>query len=180
MNNDLRYRDDNFVTFPIGVKPLANLILSWASDLSVKITPMKLQKLIYFCHADFLITTGQPLIEQSFEAWDYGPVVPCLYQEFKSYGAQPIDSLAQVFNPTTCKREYAAPTNLGQYTYIVRSTFDAYLKYTASALSEMSHLEKGPWAEALRQFSKGSPEGRRIKNQIIVKYHQYSNTKSIH
>jgi uncharacterized phage-associated protein len=60
---------------------------------------MKLQKLLFFTHADFLIRTGRPLIKQEFEAWDYGPVIPSLYREFKKFKDQPITSKAKCFDP---------------------------------------------------------------------------------
>lgn len=165
---------------PVDVKSLANLILDWADELGASITPMKLQKLVYYCHADFLVATGAPLIRQEFEAWKYGPVVPSLFQEFKSNGAAPICTRAFRFDPISCSREEAAPCNLGQTEPIVRETFTAYVRHTASVLSNMSHSEEGPWAEALRRFGAGSAQGRSIENHVIARHHKRPIRQTVH
>jgi uncharacterized phage-associated protein len=33
---------------------------------------------------------GQPLINEYFEAWDYGPVIPTVYYEFREYKDNPL------------------------------------------------------------------------------------------
>jgi uncharacterized phage-associated protein len=33
---------------------------------------------------------GDPLFEEDFQAWIHGPVIPVLYQKYKSFGWQPI------------------------------------------------------------------------------------------
>ena len=42
----------------------------------------------YFAHARLLAFYKKPLIMQTFEAWEHGPVVRALYDDLKSYGAQ--------------------------------------------------------------------------------------------
>ncbi|RZF60701.1 DUF4065 domain-containing protein [Sphingomonas populi] len=165
---------------PVDAKGLSNLILDWSSKLGVSITPMKLQKLLYYCHADFLIQTGIPLIQQDFEAWEYGPVIPCIFQEFKQHGSNFIETRAYRFNPISCERELATVNDLGNIEDIVRKTFDAYVRYTASTLSNMTHSETGPWAETLRRFSSGSLKGRCIENDVIAKHHRLPLRESLH
>jgi uncharacterized phage-associated protein len=55
-----------------------------------EITNLALQKLLYFAHALFLIERKRPLISGYFEAWEYGPVHPTVYQAFKSARDKPI------------------------------------------------------------------------------------------
>lgn len=54
------------------------------------ITPMKLQKLIYYAHAWHLHFTNKPLINEPFEKWKHGPVIPSIYHEFKDFGGAEI------------------------------------------------------------------------------------------
>ena len=57
------------------------------------ITNLKLQKVLYLTHMMYMgRNNGQPLINDYFRAWDYGPVVPELYHEVKMYGNKPIRS----------------------------------------------------------------------------------------
>ncbi len=39
------------------------------------VTPLKLQKLLYYCQGYALALTGKPLFPEPVEAWRYGPVV---------------------------------------------------------------------------------------------------------
>ena len=50
------------------------------------ISPLKLQKILYFVQADFLVSTGNPCFSDEIFAYDYGPVVPSVYQKYKIYG----------------------------------------------------------------------------------------------
>ena len=54
------------------------------SDYSVNNT--KLQKILYFLQAEFLIETGHELFFDDIEAWDFGPVVPSVYYRFRIQG----------------------------------------------------------------------------------------------
>ena len=73
-------------------KPLyrSMAVANWFIDHVSKITPLKLQKLIYYAHGWNLALRDGPLIDELVEAWEYGPVVPSVYHEFKRYGNQPI------------------------------------------------------------------------------------------
>lgn len=50
------------------------------------ISPLKLQKILYFIQADFLVSTGKPCFSDEIFAYDYGPVIPSVYQKYKIYG----------------------------------------------------------------------------------------------
>lgn len=165
---------------PVDAKGLANLLLDWADEAGVPITPMKLQKLTYYCHAEILLATGQPLIAQEFEAWEYGPVIPGLFREFKIFGSEPIASRASGFDPVSAQRRIVSPARLGPFEGLVREAFDFYAKYSASALSRMSHVEDGPWSEALSQFQKGRNAGRKISNTLILAHHRFGPQDSLH
>ncbi|MCT9821641.1 Panacea domain-containing protein [Pseudomonas veronii] len=58
------------------------------------LTPMKLQKLLFFAQSWHLRNKGEstPLFDDNFARWKYGPVIPSLYHELKTYGAKSIAS----------------------------------------------------------------------------------------
>lgn len=39
---------------------------------------MKLHKLLYFAQRESFVLLGHPMFSSQFEAWKYGPVMPCL------------------------------------------------------------------------------------------------------
>jgi uncharacterized phage-associated protein len=54
---------------------------------SLPVDNLKLQKLLYYSQAVYLVLhEKQPLFSEEIEAWDYGPVVPPVYHEYKPHG----------------------------------------------------------------------------------------------
>ena len=157
---------------PVEAKALSNLILDWADADGVAVTPMKLQKLLFFCHADYLTSYDQPLLQQEFEAWDYGPVIPSLYAEFKEFGSRSIDRRAMSFDPVRAERVYLTcdldHDTLGR----VKALYSFYSRFSAERLSDMSHSPGGAWRHARAMFANGLNVGRRIGDDIIRKFHR--------
>ncbi len=55
------------------------------------VTNLQLQKILYLANMIYMgKNNGELLVSSHFEAWDYGPVAPDLYHEFKKYGGNPI------------------------------------------------------------------------------------------
>ena len=68
---------------PFSAAAVANEFLHLAHRDDRPITPLKMQKLVYFAHGWHLAITGAPLISEPIQAWQYGPVISSLYQIFK-------------------------------------------------------------------------------------------------
>lgn len=154
---------------PFDAKAVANFFLEIAKANGQTIDPMKLQKLVYYAHGWYAGYTGQPLINESVEAWPYGPVVPSLYHAFKEFGAGPILSKAQRFNGTDGFYEVAEPSepNIRQF---LANIWSSYGRYTGTALSEMTHASDGPWWQA-RQLS-GGLRSADIPFEMIARHFQ--------
>ena len=75
-------RGQFFVIAPIYV---ANNFLTRGRKDDIDISPLKLQKLIYFLYKDYLKRTGELLFTERFETWKRGPVIPSIYVEFSAY-----------------------------------------------------------------------------------------------
>jgi len=92
-----------------------------------EITPMKLQKLLYYCYVWQLVAKDKKF-DATFEAWTHGPVEPEIYNEYKIYGRKPI------------KGENGSHTIDPLIDFILES----YAVYSAIELSKTTHLET-PW-----------------------------------
>lgn len=101
------------------------------------LTPMKLQKLIYFSHGWCLALTGKPFIDASFEAWPYGPVIPEIYQAFKSYRGNPVTELSP-FGAVGLPEE-ANP--------LIRKIIRRYGHLSGLTLSDITHKQNSPWEQ---------------------------------
>lgn len=156
----------------VDAKALANLLLDWGDADAVQISPMKLQKLVFFLHADFLVKHGRALIKQEFEAWDHGPVIPSLYAEFKRFKNKAITTRAEAFDPLQAATITAACDLDADDLRLVRELYDFYKKLSAFELSRRSHDFDGVWRQARSLFSNGLNMSRRVSNDLIVAHHR--------
>lgn len=69
---------------------VAKYIILYCKRKGYSISNLKLQKLLYFVQAQFLVTYGFPAFDEEIEAWDFGPVVPEAYHYFKMWGSSEI------------------------------------------------------------------------------------------
>ena len=72
---------------------IANEFLKRAQNDGIPLTHMHVQKLVYIAHGWNLAVNNEPLIDESFVAWDYGPVAPSLFQALRRYGAGTVTRL---------------------------------------------------------------------------------------
>lgn len=154
----------------VDAKALANLLLDWADEDGIPVSPMKLQKLLFFLHAHCVTRLGVNLIKQEFEAWERGPVIPSIYSEFKNEAKRPIKARARQFDPVAAKSVTAKCVLPGELLNTVRLVFDFYKMFTATELSTISHVEDGPWYEAVRLFAAGRNMDRRISSELIIQF----------
>ncbi len=61
---------------------VAKYIINYAIEKENPITNLHLQKILYFVWIDFYKATKEHLFDESIEAWQYGPVVPKVYNEY--------------------------------------------------------------------------------------------------
>lgn len=119
---------------------VANTILGLAEERGKTVTPMQLIKLCYMCHGWMLGIYGRPLINESVQAWRYGPVVRSVYQEAKKFRDQPVvGRLGQgMFSPNSVPLDEAALD-------IVTQVYEKYGDLSGISLSSLTHQSESPW-----------------------------------
>ena len=157
---------------PWNPKAMANLFLDWFETQRRIVTPLKLQKTLYFCHADFLQNHGVSLVTEEFEAWTYGPVLPSVFHAFKHYSGQPILTRASQFDPVTLSSFRPIAHLDSRQIGALRPIFELYAPVDGGHLSSVSHRPGGPWSEALRLFNEHRNINRRISNDLIASRHK--------
>lgn len=70
-------------------------IINYSNDKNYEISNLKLQKILYFVQGCFLVDKDVPCFNEKIEAWDFGPVVPEAYREYKIYGATNIPRITR-------------------------------------------------------------------------------------
>lgn len=131
-------------------KSVANTILDIAQSDGENLTNMKLQKLLFFSQGWALAYSGKPIVDEQAEAWDYGPVFPCVYHEFKAYGSRPITSRATELDIGSFSLVQVPPVPDQRARAFLKSVWDVYGKFSAVALSQLTHAVNSPWEEARR------------------------------
>ena len=127
---------------------IANTILNYAFENKTDVTPMKLQKLLYFLYKKYLQDTGMPLFSERFEAWQYGPVLTSVYEVFKDYGANHINELYYDKNNKVMVIDIDIAEKFKiSFDYV----WNKYCNYTGSQLSAMTHREDTAWYKAYKE-----------------------------
>jgi uncharacterized phage-associated protein len=137
---------------PFSSAAVANEFLRLSFRDHIPITPLKMQKLVYFAHGWHLAITGKPLLREKIQAWQWGPVIPSLYQQFKECGADSIKFPASIeimggdHFPANINRESRSGEEIERATKIIERVWEQYGKFSASDLSTLTHDEGSPWA----------------------------------
>ncbi len=116
---------------------LAYWFITKAESIDRPLTPAKLIHLsVLACH-EYLRDFGIPLMNESTEAWENGPVLPTLYHEYKEQGfCHPIEHTSRRQSPLEHDDQIEA---------FLESIWNKYDKYTARQLARASTRPGTPW-----------------------------------
>jgi uncharacterized phage-associated protein len=155
---------------PYEAKAVANYFLDLAEGSGSSLNPMKIQKLVYFAHGWNLAVHDAPLIDESVEAWPYGPVIPTLYHEFKKFGRGPITAKARnLQNIIGTKLLWVTPGVGDEETMdLLATVWEGYGSYSAVQLSNMTHEPGTSWHQVYHQNT--GQKGINIPDAIIKAY----------
>ena len=98
-----------------------------------QLTHLKLQKLCAYAQAICLAYSGHEMFGEDLEAWQHGPVIPSLYQEFKSFGHAPIAAPVSLEAITRSFNEVES--------YVLQMVWAVYGRFTAWSLRQQSHWD---------------------------------------
>lgn len=150
----------------IDYRKLADYIIITCNKENKDISNLKLQKLIFYCQAYHIARYRERLIDNYFEAWKHGAVLPALYSQYS----------------------YLKYKNINKYDEDeyndIRNSFDEYLpefldkiinkfgNMTANEIRELNHSEK-PWQEARKGYKAHERCNEIISEKTMYEY--YSN-----
>ena len=135
------------------VLDIAKYIIHYCKKHGYFISNLKLQKILYYVQAQFLVELGRPCFYEDIEAWDFGPVVPEAYHEYKYFGSSNIiDDPPEEIYVSTSER------------MLLDEIIEECNKYSASQLVEFTH-NQSPWKDAYQKYY-----NNRISNDAIRSY----------
>ncbi len=112
---------------------LAQYLVNQFGHVPGGVTPLKLQKLLYYVKA-WALVDGDDLVDGAFEKWTHGPVNRAVYEHFKQHSRAPIQPVA--LGPQHEPH--------GETKAFVDFVGHSYARFPAIALSKMTH-EEDPW-----------------------------------
>lgn len=131
-------------------KAIANYFLALAAKNGDLLTPMKLQKLVYYAMGWYAGYTGKPLLDEAAEAWQYGPVFPSLYHEFKRFGSGAVKGKGTELSSEEFEIVEVPVPDDENVRKFLDNIWASYGKFTGIALSEMTHKAGSPWDETYK------------------------------
>jgi uncharacterized phage-associated protein len=143
------------------VASVAHYFLQRTIDDGELISPLKMQKLVYYAYVWVLVKLRIKLFDESMQAWPNGPVVPSLYHLLKGCGSSPID--VELLNEY--KDEFSVDV-LG----VIDDVYNKYQTFTAFELVGLTHSET-PWKNAREGLSATDMSSNEISDEDIVKFY---------
>ncbi|MBR0101270.1 MAG: DUF4065 domain-containing protein [Treponema sp.] len=118
---------------------VAKDILKIAEDHNEFVSNLKIQKLLYYAQAWYMVNNnGSLLFDDVIEARKFGPVVPSVYEKFKRFKRNPIKIVIkenELVELTEEQKDY------------LKSFYEDFMPCSTTELISMTHNEK-PWQEA--------------------------------
>lgn len=154
---------------------VANAFIEKAAEKGIRdLTPMKLQKLVFFAHSWMLALSDKPLIKENVKAWKYGPVIDSIYHEFKSYGSKNITSPGTEFEGLDSDDVFdmkyiipRLPKTDEHANAIVDAILETYGNRSATTLSNLTHEAGSAWAITRSKHRDGEVREFIIPNDVI-------------
>jgi uncharacterized phage-associated protein len=118
---------------------IARYILLVAYESGDVVTNLKLQKLLYYAQAWYMVHhKGRKLFSDDIEAWRFGPVIKDIYDLYKKFSRSPIDEQVNEKDFTCLELDDRK---------FMDEFLDEFMDYSALSLVNMIHNEI-PWKEA--------------------------------
>lgn len=119
---------------------VANFFIDAAKDSEDPMTNMRVNKYVYLAQGYALAKLGRPLFNDEIQAWEHGPVVPALYQLFRTeIKGEPIYKMKGTYRKNTFSDE--------EIQVMIDVLMD-YEEYSTAAISRITHGKDSPWSKA--------------------------------
>ncbi|MEX5287337.1 MULTISPECIES: Panacea domain-containing protein [Acinetobacter] len=157
---------------------VANYIIWYVNNKESKplgsLTPLKLQKILYYVTTSYLKKTEKLIINDSFEKWQYGPVVTDVYHCFKNHGISHLKDTAPKiieddesflgFKKIPFKQSIFDEDQ--EFKEVANKVIETLINFRAFDLVEMTHDEYA-WKKYEPLIQKGTKELKYSKEDLL-------------
>lgn len=138
------------------------LVARYMLHRAEEVTPMVLQKLLYFAQAFFRALYRTDLFTDDCQAWAYGPVYPDIYRMYSDCGWNPISMPAM--GETEDFSEFTT-----REIVLMNAVADIFGMYSGGVLSRITHNER-PWIETRGNLLPNDRSAATIDKKLIDDY----------
>lgn len=140
---------------PYNVLDVSRYVINYSNEKDCGISNLKLQKILYFIQAYFLTNTpnGGPCFKERIEAWDFGPVVPEAYREYKQYGSADIPVMLSFIDFddddiwNSRRKDFDSDIIAKEHREMINAVVDKFADFSATDLVTLTH-KQAPWVDA--------------------------------
>lgn len=137
---------------PYSSTSVANGVLELGFRDAVPIDPMKLQKLLFFMHGYYIaLRDGDPLLNEPFQAWKLGPVIPSIYHKLKKFRGGLITEYGVKHDREDGSTIPVAPPETDiDYISVRDFVWTTYGRLPSMKLSNITHIAGKAWDRTLK------------------------------
>ncbi len=122
---------------------VAKYAVAYSNQQGYRMSNLKLQKILYFIQAQYLVGEGTACFDDEIEAWDFGPVVPTVYQYYRGYGS------VSIIESGESSRNQCRILPYDQN--IINQIVEYFRDRTAVDLVNLTHTQE-PWIKSYRRY----------------------------
>lgn len=150
-----RSKQNGGVVMSVNAVDLAKYIVNKCARNGHPISNLKLQKVLYNIQLEFLKKYKECAFSDDMEAWQYGPVIRNVYEEFWTNGAMPIEDFynIEIFINNNERLKY------------LDQLIDQYTQMDSWTLVQDSHKQGTPWDRIYVPYKK-----RKIPVNLLIQY----------
>ena len=145
---------------------IADYFIAFSNATGSLISHMKLQKLVYYTQVWHIAVFDEPIFEEDFQAWVHGPVLPSLYERYKSFQWRPV--LRDDLDEGSLQALLCSFSSSIQE--ILADVITEYFHKDAFALEQSTHAE-APWQIARGKLAADEPCVHIIDKKAIHDYY---------
>lgn len=138
-------------------------VIAYVFEKLEEVTPLMLQKLLYFIQGVYSALYGRPIFTEDCRAWIHGPVYPEVYDLLRDFKYNPIDDARFVL------LKGASDALTDEEKKVIDLVVNTFGMYGGKALERITHNED-PWKEARKGYSDSIASSELLPKDHIMKY----------
>ena len=139
--------------------------ISYIFEKAQEVTPLALQKILYFSQGVHMVNCDEPLFAEDCQAWVHGPAYKAVYDLFKTFRYDPIEDKRFA----VLKDRFKELTEEEKHTLDL--VIDSFGMYSGKMLERVTHQE-APWLDERAGMLPDEPSDAVISKEKIKAYFQ--------